>query len=168
MAGSGWREAVVVRFPELSCYCFAASWGIDPADWCLERPPAVREKDMARKLAKSTIKRFQDQLTSERERLESMIEELEEEREQAKLNETASERNPDIDSVDGGTMAFEYEKELALVENARDLLRKVDNAEVAIKKGKYGVCEECGTSIPIARLQVLPYTTMCVDCSGKR
>ena len=123
---------------------------------------------MARKLAKSTVKRFKDQLKTERARLESMIEELEEEREQAKLNETASERNPDIDSVDGGTMAFEYEKELALVENARDLLRKVGEAEVAIQKGKYGICDSCGTSIPIARLQVLPYTTMCVDCSGKR
>jgi RNA polymerase-binding protein DksA len=123
---------------------------------------------MARKLAKSTVNRFKDQLKAERERLEAMIQELEEEREQAKLNETASERNPDIDSVDGGTMAFEYEKELALVENARDLLRKVDHAESAIKKGKYGVCERCQTSIPVARLQVLPYTTLCVNCSGKR
>ncbi len=123
---------------------------------------------MARKLAKSTVKRFQDQLKAERHRLEAMIEELEEEREQARLNETASERNPDIDSVDGGTMAFEYEKEIALVENARDLLRKVDRAETVIEKGKYGVCENCGSAIPIARLQVLPYTTMCVDCSGKR
>ena len=123
---------------------------------------------MARKLAQSTLNRFKDQLKAERERLEAMIQELEEEREQAKLNETASERNPDIDSVDGGTMAFEYEKELALVENARDLLRKVDHAESVIKKGAYGVCEQCQTAIPIARLQVLPYTTLCVDCSGKR
>lgn len=129
---------------------------------------SVEEKDMARKLAKSTVKRFREQLKAERVRLEAMIEELEEEREQAKLNETASERNPDIDSVDGGTMAFEYEKELALVENARDLLRKVDHAQTIMKKGKYGICESCGTAIPIARLQVLPYTTMCVDCSGKR
>jgi len=123
---------------------------------------------MARKLAKSTIDRFKVQLKAERERLEAMIEELEEEREQAKLNETASERNPDIDSVDGGTMAFEYEKELALVENARDLLRKVDHAQVILKKGKYGICENCGSAIPIARLQVLPYTTLCVDCSSRR
>lgn len=123
---------------------------------------------MARKLAKSTINRFKDQLKEERERLEAMIEELEEEREQARLNETASERNPDIDSVDGGTMAFEYEKELALVENARDLLRKVDHAEAVIKKGTYGICESCQTAIPIARLQVLPYTTLCVNCSGRR
>jgi DnaK suppressor protein len=123
---------------------------------------------MARKLANSTVKRFREQLKTERVRLEEMIEELEEEREQAKLNETASERNPDIDSVDGGTMAFEYEKELALVENARDLLRKVIHAEAVMKKGNYGICESCGTSIPIARLQVLPYATMCVDCSGKR
>ena len=123
---------------------------------------------MVRKLAKSTVTRFKEQLKAERERLQSMIEELEEEREQARLNETASERNPDIDSVDGGTMAFEYEKELALVENARDLLRKVDHAEETIKRGTYGICENCGSAIPIARLQVLPYTTLCVSCSGRR
>ncbi|MDH3607579.1 MAG: TraR/DksA family transcriptional regulator [Acidimicrobiia bacterium] len=123
---------------------------------------------MARKLAASTVKRFREQLKVERTRLEEMIAELEEEREQARLNETASERNPDIDSVDGGTMAFEYEKEMALVENARDLLRKVDHAQAIMKKGKYGICESCGAAIPLARLQVLPYTTLCVDCSGKR
>ncbi len=123
---------------------------------------------MARKLAKSTVKRFKDQLKGERERLSAMIEELEEEREQARLNETASERNPDADSVDGGTMAFEYEKELALVENARDLLRKVDHAETQISKGKYGNCEVCGDVIPVARLSVLPYATTCVNCSSRR
>ncbi len=123
---------------------------------------------MARKLAKSTVNRFKDQLKAERERLSAMIAELEEEREQARLNETASERNPDADSVDGGTMAFEYEKELALVENARDLLRKVEHAEERIRKGKYGICEVCGDVIPVARLSVLPYATTCVNCSSRR
>lgn len=127
-----------------------------------------RKTMMARKLAKSTVKRFKDQLKEERNRLSAMITELEEEREQARLNETASERNPDADSVDGGTMAFEYEKELALVENARDLLRKVDHAETRIKKGKYGNCEVCGDVIPVARLSVLPYATTCVNCSSRR
>ncbi len=148
------------------CYCFAPSWGFAAGPMMPRRGMEVRE--MARKLAKSTINRFKVQLKSERARLESMIEELEEEREQAKLNETASERNPDIDSVDGGTMAFEYEKELALVENARDLLRKVTHAQTMITKGQYGVCESCGSAIPIARLEVLPYTTLCVVCSAKR
>ena len=123
---------------------------------------------MARKLAKSTLKRFREQLKEERSRLEQIITELEEEREQARLNETATERNPDVDSVEGGTMAFEYEKELSLVENARDLLRKVGHAEERIKKGKYGICEMCGKDIPVARLGVLPYVTTCVDCARKQ
>jgi DnaK suppressor protein len=123
---------------------------------------------VARKLAKSTVKRFKDQLKAERDRLEEIITELEEEREQARLNETATERNPDVDSVEGGTMAFEYEKELSLVENARDLLRKVGHAEERIKAGKYGICEMCGTDIPVARLGVLPYVTTCVDCARKQ
>ena len=65
-------------------------------------------------------------------------------------------------------MAFEYEKELSLVENARDLLRKVGHAEERIKKGKYGICEMCGKDIPVARLGVLPYVTTCVDCARKQ
>ena len=60
------------------------------------------------------------------------------------------------------------EKELALVEYARDLLRKVGHAETVIQKGTYGICESCQSAIPVARLEVLPYTTLCVSCSGKR
>lgn len=123
---------------------------------------------MARKLANSTVKRFKETLAAERARLLEIIEELEEEREQARSNETATERNPDVDSVEGGTMAFEYEKELALEENARDLLRKVDRAEARLKAGHYGQCEVCGTDIPVARLDVLPYATTCVDCARKQ
>jgi RNA polymerase-binding transcription factor DksA len=39
-------------------------------------------------------------------------------------------------------------------------LEKIDN-------GTYGICEVCGRSIPIARLDALPYTTFCVDDARK-
>jgi DnaK suppressor protein len=33
-----------------------------------------------------------------------------------------------------------------------------------MKAGKYGSCEYCGGKIPMARLNALPYATMCIEC----
>jgi DnaK suppressor protein len=43
-------------------------------------------------------------------------------------------------------------------------LRLVERAIQMIRDGQYGNCEGCENSIPIARLQALPYTVLCVDC----
>jgi DnaK suppressor protein len=43
-------------------------------------------------------------------------------------------------------------------------LRLVERAIQMIRDGQYGVCETCDNSIPIARLQALPYTVLCVEC----
>ncbi|MBF0608338.1 MAG: TraR/DksA family transcriptional regulator [Candidatus Magnetobacterium sp. LHC-1] len=47
-------------------------------------------------------------------------------------------------------------------------LNKIDEALRKIKNGSYGVCEDCGVHISEARLKVLPYATMCVECKEKR
>lgn len=65
-------------------------------------------------------------------------------------------------------MAFELEKELSIAQNAVDLLAKVNRAKERLEAGKFGVCEVCGKSIPVARLDVLPYATTCVECAAER
>lgn len=45
-------------------------------------------------------------------------------------------------------------------------LRQVENALDRIRQGKYGLCIRCGKEIPQARLEVLPYTLMCVSCAS--
>lgn len=65
-------------------------------------------------------------------------------------------------------MAFEYEKELSVDANTEDLLRKTEVALERIDDGEYGICESCGSAIPIARLEALPYTTVCVTCAQRR
>jgi DnaK suppressor protein len=122
---------------------------------------------MARSLAKSTLKKFHNQLNEEKERLEALIEERERELEEAKATETASERNPDPDSADAASMKFEYMKEMSLEANSIDLLRKVEHALDRVGSGTYGTCESCGEAIPVARLEVLPYATTCVNCARK-
>lgn len=56
----------------------------------------------------------------------------------------------------------ELASHLAEVE-ARELAQ-VERALVRIKQGKYGSCDGCGTKIPVARLNALPYSTLCVKC----
>ena len=123
---------------------------------------------MSRQLAQSTLDKFRAVLEEERIRLRELLDEHDLERENARLAETAAERSPDPSSAEGGSMAFEYEKDLSVDANTEDLLRKAEKALERLNEGSYGVCESCGTAIPVARLEVLPYTTVCVECAQLR
>lgn len=122
---------------------------------------------MARKLAATTVKKFKAQLVSERDRLERVIADHERELEEARMTETSAERSPDPGSAEAGSMNFEYEKELSLGQNTVDLLRKVERALTRVDDGSYGICESCGLPIPVARLEVLPYSSECVSCARR-
>ena len=119
---------------------------------------------MARKLSPNTIKKFEKRLLAEREQLLAILEQHQQERENIRISE-ASERSPDPTSADGGSMAFELEKDLTLDENTKHLLNQVEHALVLIKKKKYGNCENCGEPIPVARLEALPYATLRKECA---
>ena len=123
---------------------------------------------MARDLAASTLDRLTRRLDEEHQRLTDLIEELEQEREEVRLSETSAERSPDPNTAEGGSMAFELEKELSVAQNAADLLDKVRHAKTRVEDGSYGVCEVCGEDIPVARLDALPYATTCVSCAARR
>lgn len=43
-------------------------------------------------------------------------------------------------------------------------LRQIERAILKMKQEAYGVCELCGVKIPVARLNALPYSTMCIGC----
>jgi len=122
---------------------------------------------VVRNLAKSTLDRYRKRLQDERDRLQDMIREYELELEEARLTESSSDRSPDPGNAEAGSMKFEYEKELSIEQNTVDLLGKVERALDNIDKGVYGICESCGKPIPMARLDVLPYVTLCVDCARK-
>jgi len=122
---------------------------------------------VARNLAKSTVERYRKRLEEERDRLTVMIRDYELELEEARLTESSSDRSPDPGNAEAGSMKFEHEKELSIEQNTVDLLGKVERALDNIENGRYGICESCGKPIPMARLDVLPYVTLCVDCARK-
>ncbi len=122
---------------------------------------------MARELATSTVERFRETLLAERTRIMDLLDEHEQEREEARLSETSAERSAEPASAEAGSMAFEYEKELSVDQNSADLLRKIERALARIDEGEYGICEICGSAIPVARLEARPYATLCVTCAAK-
>jgi DnaK suppressor protein len=60
------------------------------------------------------------------------------------------------------TAQDEISSQLAEVESRE--LTNIENALEQMRQGRYGVCDGCETSIPLARLQALPYATLCIQC----
>ncbi len=121
-----------------------------------------------RKLAESTLARFKKLLEEKEQQLRAVIAEHEAERSEVRNAETAAERSPDPDSAEGGSMAFEFEKELSVDRNTRDILAQVLIARQAVEEGTYGDCRVCNIPIPVARLRALPHTSLCVQCASRR
>jgi RNA polymerase-binding transcription factor len=71
------------------------------------------------------------------------------------------------DQADAGAKTYQREHELALTQNARDLLELSEGALARIEAGTFGVCGSCGQPIGKARLQAFPRATLCVTCKQR-
>ena len=69
--------------------------------------------------------------------------------------------------ADSGTETFERTKDLALRANVGGMLSQIEEALAKIDAGTYGTCDRCGQAIAPARLEALPYATLCVDCQDR-
>jgi DnaK suppressor protein len=90
---------------------------------------------------------------------------------QAEAEQLAAEREPgdvqfDEESGEGDTLAVERERDLALSFQARAAVDEIDAALAKILEGSYGVCEQCGATIPRERLRAIPYAALCVSCKS--
>jgi DnaK suppressor protein len=71
------------------------------------------------------------------------------------------------DQADAGAKTFQREHELALTQNARELLELSERALARMDEGSFGVCASCGQPIGKARLQAFPRATLCVTCKQR-
>jgi len=71
---------------------------------------------------------------------------------------------PSGDAADAAfdTSGEEIASQLAELE-AKELVQ-VERALRRLKQGTYGKCESCGGKIPVARLNALPFSTVCIKC----
>ena len=70
-----------------------------------------------------------------------------------------------IHMADLGTDNFEREFTLSLMETKDQTLDQIEEALQRIEGGIYGVCEKCEGRIPKARLDAIPYSSICVKCA---
>ena len=118
---------------------------------------------MTRSLAKSTLDRLRRKLDEEETRLIDIIEEYDKVFTDVNLGSTSAEHSADPNSADGGSLALELEMDLSVLENARELLDKVQAAKLRMDNGTYGKCVVSGKAIPVERLEALPYATTLVE-----
>ena len=78
------------------------------------------------------------------------------------LKELRSESPGDVIDAAYDSAQDEISSQLAEVESRE--LAHIENALDRMTAGKYGSCEYCGGKIPLARLNALPYATMCIEC----
>jgi RNA polymerase-binding transcription factor len=69
---------------------------------------------------------------------------------------------------EGATIAFERAQLAALAAQAREHLAELDGALARLDRGRYGLCEACGTPIAPARLAARPAARTCITCAGRR
>src|SRR5690606_23749620 len=69
------------------------------------------------------------------------------------------------DAASDGTQN-ELHSQLAALESRE--LGQIEQAILMIRQGRYGLCDMCGSRIPIARLKALPFTPLCIDCQRKQ
>lgn len=73
----------------------------------------------------------------------------------------------DEESGEGDTIAAERERDLTLSASARAAVEEIDRALERIDTTGYGYCANCGTKIPMARLEALPYAALCIPCKSR-
>jgi len=77
---------------------------------------------------------------------------------------SASARPPSADESDVAQEGETGEVGARLAELEHREVAQIDRAIARIDSGLYGSCEVCEGQIPTARLEALPYATVCVKC----
>lgn len=84
------------------------------------------------------------------------------------MDEMAGEDALPPDIADRAAMESERNFALLMRERDRQALAGIRDALARIEAGEYGICEECGEDIAVARLAAQPMATLCVHCQSLR
>ncbi|MCG8529834.1 MAG: RNA polymerase-binding protein DksA [Desulfovibrionales bacterium] len=72
------------------------------------------------------------------------------------------------DPADRATAESDRAFTLRIRDRERKLIKKIRSAISRLDEGSYGICDECGEDISIARLEARPVTKLCINCKSKQ
>lgn len=115
-------------------------------------------------MLKSKLEKFKKILQDKKKELENELKNLGKENPRLKGDFEAT--YPDYgSSLEDSAMEFEsYIEALPVEYRLEKRLQMVEKALEKIRKGKYGVCENCGKKISERRLEIVPEARFCIDC----
>src|SRR5512132_4001709 len=128
---------------------------------------AARPQGQRSPVTRRDLRAYRRRLEAELAELHGQCADLEESTE-ASLADATGEVGFDEEFADAGSFTFERERDLSLVDNAKDLIDKVEHALARIDSGSFGRCEACGGAVEAERLDALPYATLCLADAQQR
>lgn len=70
--------------------------------------------------------------------------------------------------ADDATMVYDQTVSESTFKSVKTRLRQIEDSVVRYETGTYGICDNCGREIDIARLEAIPYTELCLPCAETR
>lgn len=127
--------------------------------------PAQRSR--SRSLGKADLERFKDLLQNQREEMSEDLRDLNESlRSLQERQQGAGSWNLDFARDSADTESSEH---LAYqIRRLSDTLTQVVGALGRIDQGTFGICVRCGNAIDKERLEAIPFTRRCIECSRSR
>ena len=111
---------------------------------------------------------FRNELLQERERVQAAIANLRDSH-PGSLDDEVEEVTGTFDNDLGETATATLDREIdyTLGENSGQVLAEINAALERIENGTYGTCRECGKEIPVERLEIYPWASLCIEDARK-
>jgi DnaK suppressor protein len=116
-----------------------------------------KQVSMSKRSRKNEIEPLRALLLKERDELNRRIEQ--------RRQEIVAEQEPD----DEAGLALRNSSAGMAIANIERELRTLAEIELSLRRIKtreYGICSVCGETIPMSRLEAIPWTRCCVECAG--
>lgn len=115
---------------------------------------------MVSALSPNDLARFKSRLQDQARALSAQDSEL-----RARLAaEESVTANTFVAGIEGAMAAEADDETIAFLRHEQTELAATNQALERIESGDYGYCQECGDTIGVARLEVLPEAHLCVSC----
>ena len=122
-----------------------------------------------KRMNKKELEKIKKILLEKRAELRKQIDGLEEESLGASQRDSAGDLSGySYHMADVGTDNYNRQFNLQLASSEGKILYEIEQALLRIKERKFGKCEVCGRKIQRARLKVVPYTRLCIDCKKRK
>lgn len=131
-----------------------------PARAAKPAAPAKPPKPEKSAVDPELLKTIREALVGQRNQLLSVV--------QATQAQLAEKETGLADLSDRASDGFEDELALGLMRIEAAQIEDIEAAIRRIDDGSYGLCVDCGKSIPRKRLEVLPFAQRCLDCEGTK